>query len=84
MELPPAEIHEPTADELASLNPPTDNDEEVYTEDDPTMEIVTDYIITKENKNGQVRYYHVDGSTNKKRQVSKTYARESGLEIRSE
>ena len=84
MELPPAEETEIPEEELAKLNPPTDEDTEVYNEEDPTQEIVTDYILEKTNVKGQVRYYLVSGETGKKKQVSKSYVSESGLEVRSE
>lgn len=73
-------IAEPTEEQLAELNPQTDEDE-VYAETDESVEEVADYIITKVSANGTKRFYLVNGETGKKKQVSKDYAMESNLEI---
>lgn len=84
MELPPAEAEGPTEEQLAQLNPQQDIDEEIYDSDDESVEEITDFIIKKVNRAGKTTYTQVDGLTGKKKQVSKQYAIESGLEIREE
>lgn len=73
-DLAPAENKEPSNEELASLNPEREDEEEFNVEDD-SMEIITDKkeIITARSKTGQDLYYEVDANGKKKR-VSKEYA----------
>lgn len=73
-DLAPAEDKEPTAEEVAALNPPSDEEEAFDVEDD-SMEIVVDKkeIIHTVSRTGQDLYYEVN-SNGKKTRVSKDYA----------
>jgi hypothetical protein len=77
------EVCKPTEEELAQLNPQTDDDEE-YSDDDNSVEAIEDYIVSKTLANGGVRYYLVSAESGKKKQVSKDFALNSNLEIKSE
>jgi len=66
---------EPTAEELAVLNPPKEEEDDKFNVEDDTMELITDKpeIITSYDKNGNALYYEVDAN-GKKTRVSKAYA----------
>lgn len=73
IELDKAILDQPSAEQVASLNPPTDEEESFNIEDD-SQEIVSDtpVIVTSTDKNGKTIYYEVtDG---KKKRVTKDYA----------
>lgn len=75
-ELDPAEEPVHSDDEIAALNPQTDEEGAFDIEDD-SVEVVTDKkeIISTTSKSGQVLYYEIDADGKKKR-VSKEYAQQ--------
>lgn len=79
-DLEPAKEEVHTEEEIAAINPPTDNEEDYNVEDD-SMEIITDkpIIVTATDKNGNTLYYEVD-SNGKKKRVGKDYAKSLGVE----
>lgn len=76
-DLPPAEEVVHTEEEEAALNPQTDEGDDL----EEAVEEVTDRIIKITNKAGKNMYYLESGATGKRKQVSKQYAIECGLEI---
>ena len=76
-DLPPAEEVEHTPEEEAELNPPTDEGDNL----EEAVEEVKDRIIKIKNRAGKIMYYLEDGTTGKRKQVSKQYAIDSGLEL---
>ena len=76
-DLPPAEEVIPTPEEVAELNPQTDEGDDL----EEGVEEVVDRIIKIKNRAGKIMYYLEDGNTSKRKQVSKQYAIDSGLEI---
>ena len=76
-DLPPVEEVEHTEEEIEALNPQTDEGDDL----EDAVEEVKDRIIKITNKAGKVMYYLEDGTTGKRKIVSKQYALESGLEI---
>lgn len=62
-------------EEIANLNPPTDDENEFVDLEDDSVEIMVDHkeIVSQTSKNGQVRYYELD-QDGKKTQVTKEYA----------
>lgn len=78
-DLAPAEEEVHTEEEVAAINPPKDEEDDVYDPEDDTQELLPEedneapVIITKTDKNGNTLYYEVLPGGTKKR-VSKTYA----------
>ena len=74
-DLAPVEDEVHTEEEIASINPAREDEEEKFDVEDDSMEIITDKkeIITAKSKTGQDLYYEVDENGKKKR-VSKEYA----------
>ncbi len=78
-DLAPAEEEVHTEEEVAAINPPKDEEDNVYDPEDDTQELLPEedneapVIITKTDKNGNTLYYEVLPGGTKKR-VSKAYA----------
>lgn len=72
---------EHTEEEKASLNPQKDIDEEDYSDDDSSVELIKSYVEYRINRAGRPMYYLVD-EMGKKMQISKQRALDSGFEIR--
>ena len=81
--LPPVEEKVLTDEEKQNINPQKDEDEN-YSSDDSSVEEVYDYILKKINKAGKAMYYLVNGETGKRKQISKQFVEESGLDIKEE
>lgn len=77
-DLAPAEKEVPTQEELAALNPQTD-EPEVYSDDDPSVEVIPQQkVIMTKSSNGATLYWIVD-ENGKKTKTSKRYVLQSGI-----
>ena len=76
-----AKEEEHTQEEIDSLNPQQDIDEEEYSDGDDSVEEIKSYIELKTNKLGRNMYYLID-ENGKRQQISKANALASGLDIK--